>query len=308
MSGWAQRLADIRRQFKPADVEEPIDYWFHRPLAGVLVQWMIPLPITPTQVTLLSGVIGALSGYVLAQYSPEEPLWALGGAALLLFSVVLDCADGQLARARNEASVVGRAIDGMIDVVAPFSMFLGMAHVLHDQMGFSWTWLHLVGWPTGISLFWHVNQYDHAKNLFLHHSKPPVNNLGDAAFLDMEELRSIRDKHRAEGAPMQAFLVAALMFYMGLQGARSDVAPEARSWSPERRKEYRDGTLNHMRRWTWMGLGTHLFVLNLGAIGLCFDVRLIVVIWAVFLIPLNAVCIALLWQRRGLHTFASPET
>ena len=107
---------------------------------------------------------------------------------------------------------------------------------------------------------------------------------------------------------MQAFLVAALMFYMGLQGARSDVAPEARSWSPERRKEYRDGTLNHMRRWTWMGLGTHLFVLNLGAIGLCFDVRLIVVIWAVFLIPLNAVCIALLWQRRGLHTFASPET
>ena len=306
MSGGSRRLAEIRAQFKPADVEEPIDYWFHRPLAGALVNVLIPLPITPTQVTLLSGVIGALSGYAMAQFTPEEPFWALVGAALLLFSVVLDCADGQLARARNEASVVGRAIDGMVDVVAPLSMFLGMAHVLHDQMGFTWLWIHLVGWPTGLCLFWHVNQYDHAKNLFLHHSKPPVKNLGDAAFLDMEEMRIIREKHRDAGERMQAFLVSALMFYMSLQGARSDVAPEARTWSDERRAEYRERTLSHMRGWTWMGLGTHLFVLNLGAIGAYVDVRLILVIWALILVPFNAVCIGLLWQRRRLHQFA-PE-
>jgi phosphatidylglycerophosphate synthase len=307
MSGIAGRLQAIRRQFKPSAVEEPIDYWFHRPLAGVFVQLVLPLPITPSQVTILSGIVGATSGVALAQTTPAEPAWALLAFVLLLTAVVLDCADGQLARARQQSSVVGRALDGLVDVVAPLSIFVGMATVLHDQFGYSWLWLHGVGWSTGICLFWHVNQYDHAKNLFLHHSKPPTSRMGDAALLDRAELEALRQDYLAKGERINAFLVSMLFVYFGAQGKRDDISPTARSWSPEERQAYVERTAGHMRAWTWMGLGTHLFLLNLAVLGTYFRAEAILVVWALILGPLNFWCLYLVRRRAGLHRFGTSE-
>ena len=52
--------------FKPRDVEEVVDFYFHRPLASWLVRLLLPLPVTPDQVTFGSAAVGLLSGGVIA--------------------------------------------------------------------------------------------------------------------------------------------------------------------------------------------------------------------------------------------------
>ena len=60
--------------FKPRDIEEPLDFWVNRPLASVLVKGLAPLPITPNQVTLMSGAVGLVAGVLIAT-SPVEGVW-----------------------------------------------------------------------------------------------------------------------------------------------------------------------------------------------------------------------------------------
>ena len=98
-----------RPDFKPRDVEEWIDWHLHRRLAAFVVDRLAPTPITPNQVTLASGAVGLLAGGALYLAATGSRIWGLVAGATLLFGVVLDCADGQLARIRGEASPLGRA-------------------------------------------------------------------------------------------------------------------------------------------------------------------------------------------------------
>jgi len=91
---------------KPVEVEELVDLRIHRPLAARLIPLLVRTPITPNQVTLLSGFTGILAGVCLA-LGATRPVMCLVSGALLFLSVVLDCCDGQLARARGISSTTG---------------------------------------------------------------------------------------------------------------------------------------------------------------------------------------------------------
>ena len=67
----SERWRATRANFKPRDVEEAIDFHFHRPVAGLLVQMIADWPITPNQVTVASGVVSALAGRRTA--APRSP-------------------------------------------------------------------------------------------------------------------------------------------------------------------------------------------------------------------------------------------
>src|SRR5438552_2485106 len=103
----AQQIPRGSSTFKPRDVEELIDFYFHRRLANGVVRLLAPTPITPNQVTVLSGLVAVVAGAVIAT-SAARAWQTVVGAGIFVLSIVLDCADGQLARLRRHSSLAGR--------------------------------------------------------------------------------------------------------------------------------------------------------------------------------------------------------
>ena len=107
-------------------------------MANVALRLIAPTPLTPNQVTVLSGLTAIVAGLVVGTASSARPWQAVLGGVLFFFSIVLDCVDGQLARLRKMSSFAGRALDGYTDVVS-------IAAIMVGQMG----WLLSQGCPFG---------------------------------------------------------------------------------------------------------------------------------------------------------------
>jgi phosphatidylglycerophosphate synthase len=116
--------ADIyRRTRKPHDI-----IWNRlvaRPLAAVVVTVLAPTSITPNQVTFLTLPVFLAGAALLALV----PTWGalIGAAAIMEFSYVLDCADGQLARLKGTSSPVGAHLDFLMDELKAFTLIAAIA-------------------------------------------------------------------------------------------------------------------------------------------------------------------------------------
>jgi phosphatidylglycerophosphate synthase len=289
--GLVERWVATRQGNKPRDVEEVIDYHWHRPLAGLLVQLIEHWPITPNQVTLLSGLMSLLAGIAIG-FGYFMPWLVAVGGVLLFASIILDCADGQLARVRGTYSELGRALDGLVDGMAPLSVFHGMAFFMLREQPF------IVVWPiaavTVSSLVWHAVSYDAAKNVFLHCSRPDFS-LGGDTLIVAETMRQRVQQLRAQGKKGDAWLMWIWSVWTGPQNKQ--LAPwleRARSPQNEAERELFNRMFRPlMHLGTWLGFGTHLFILTLGALAAPFDARAIWVAWAILAGPLNVIAIYL---------------
>jgi phosphatidylglycerophosphate synthase len=95
-----------------------------RPLSRPLTRLLLRTAITPSQVTLVGvgcGLFGA-AGLATVSY-----WWRLVGVALLLLSMVLDCVDGDLARAKWEQGAAGARLDVTGDYLVHVAAFVGLA-------------------------------------------------------------------------------------------------------------------------------------------------------------------------------------
>jgi phosphatidylglycerophosphate synthase len=97
-----------------------------RPVAAVLVHALRDSRVTPNQVTLAALVVAGASAVLLVVVPGHVGLVA----AVVVFelSYVLDCADGMLARLRNQQSVPGHLFDFLMDELKAFAI-LGAAAV-----------------------------------------------------------------------------------------------------------------------------------------------------------------------------------
>ena len=92
------------------------------------------------------------------------------GGALLFFSAVLDCADGQLARMRKTSSPFGRMIDGVADLITTSAVVPATLWTLWRMFD---TRLWLAGTVVGLGVVtivtssFHTTMYDHYKNVFI---------------------------------------------------------------------------------------------------------------------------------------------
>ncbi len=294
--------ARIRSGFKPREVEELIDYYYHRPLAGLLVQVLLPLPFTPNQITVASGVVGLLAGLAMGYAMVAPDFWVAIGGGLLLLSILLDCADGQLARQRGIASAAGRILDGLMDFVAPTAVFFGQAFFLLSK-GYSPWVVFPVGIVAGASLLWHAGQFDAAKNLYLHNANPSFD-LGGEALLTAEYIEELRADYEAKGETFNKLLMWGFnKWWLKAQakGGSSNLGSEApRAETDSERQTYRSLFKSNMRAWTWLGFGTHLFLLTASAWIAAWDPRAIWVAWAIMAAPMNILCGVLLARRDGL--------
>ena len=94
--------------YKAYEIEELADIYFFRPLGGLVARAAALLGFSPTQVTLVGGVVGVVAGLLLY----DERL-GLAGFALLIVHSVVDSADGQLARMTGRVTELGRILDGV---------------------------------------------------------------------------------------------------------------------------------------------------------------------------------------------------
>lgn len=102
-----------RRSTKPEDIAW--NTYVARPLAAVLVVMLKPTSLTPNQVTFLGmGVFGFAAAAVALWPGPEGFLIA---ALLVQLAYLFDCADGQLARIKNQTSDVGAYLDFLMDEI-----------------------------------------------------------------------------------------------------------------------------------------------------------------------------------------------
>lgn len=101
-----------------------VDVWFNRPLGRPLSKLLIRTPVTPNQVTIASMLIGVAAGWFFARGDRNS---ALLGALLFQLAALVDCIDGDIARAVYKETPIGKWLDIAADQVAHVAIFGGIA-------------------------------------------------------------------------------------------------------------------------------------------------------------------------------------
>lgn len=114
------------------ELAEPIVRWVQEPAARPFVHAFKRTPITPNQVTALSALLAMIAAWFFSLGDAQSMV--LGGI-LFEFSLILDSADGELARAKNMASEWGRIVDGIGDYVSSVAVLIGLMIALPDSRG-----------------------------------------------------------------------------------------------------------------------------------------------------------------------------
>ncbi len=148
---------------KGAEVEEWLDLRFFRPLGLRLAGALRVTAVSADQVTLAGMAVG-LIGAGLFYPASSSLNWL--GLGLLVFSDILDSADGQLARLRGTSSRWGRILDGISDTVRFAWLYLILAARLTGE-GMSPLSAGLLILAGGYSQSVHAKVADFTRQVFL---------------------------------------------------------------------------------------------------------------------------------------------
>ena len=103
------------------DLRYPVSRFIYRPVSQRAAAALAGTPITPLQVTLFSGVL-TVGGGVAFGFGAY-----ILGALLILFGVITDCIDGDLARLTNRTSRAGAFFDSVLDRWTDAALIVGLA-------------------------------------------------------------------------------------------------------------------------------------------------------------------------------------
>ncbi|MEP3421663.1 MAG: CDP-alcohol phosphatidyltransferase family protein [Erythrobacter sp.] len=120
---------------RPVELEDWLNANIYHPLSYRLAQVLQHTIITPNAVSILGGLLVVIAAVV---YWGMPGAFGAGIAFLLhLGWHVFDGADGDLARMTNRTSALGEVIDGACDYIGHIILYLFLAAVLAQEMG--WT-------------------------------------------------------------------------------------------------------------------------------------------------------------------------
>lgn len=118
---------------RTGEIEEFTNVHIIHPISSWLVPIFISLKITPNMVSSFGMICGLLAG--ICYYFYQDPLFAVFGFVLMFMWHVFDGADGQLARATQNFSEIGKVIDGVCDYVTFISVYVGLSLALSPFVG-----------------------------------------------------------------------------------------------------------------------------------------------------------------------------
>ncbi|MFO7979779.1 MAG: CDP-alcohol phosphatidyltransferase family protein [Candidatus Aminicenantes bacterium] len=111
-----------------------VNAWINRPLAWAIVRVLKPTKITPNQVSVASFMIG-IGGA--ACFAMGSPTWFIAGGILTQLSSIVDCADGMLARAKDQGTEFGKYLDIFLDRIVEFVLFGAIGFGMYRYTGHS---------------------------------------------------------------------------------------------------------------------------------------------------------------------------
>jgi phosphatidylglycerophosphate synthase len=100
-----------------------VDRHFNRPAGRALSKLLVHTPVTPNQISLLATLVGVVSAACFAVGGWRA---AVLGAVLLQLSAIIDCVDGDVARAVFKESPLGRWLDIVGDQVVHVGVFVAL--------------------------------------------------------------------------------------------------------------------------------------------------------------------------------------
>lgn len=102
-----------------------VDRWFNRPVGRrLLSRWLVHTPVTPNQVSVAATLLGAVAG---GMFAVGRPGVSVAAAVLFQLSAIVDCVDGDVARAVFKESPLGKWLDLVGDQVVHGAVFAGIA-------------------------------------------------------------------------------------------------------------------------------------------------------------------------------------
>jgi hypothetical protein len=164
-------MYSYKKSLKSNVSDELINTYFLRPIAGFIVRTLYGTSVTPNQITIVSILTGLVAAFFYVTGSPESFIIA---GLLITLKDLLDSADGQLARAKQQYSRVGRFLDSIGDFVVDVAVFSAIGWTLYRASGNIWmivlALLGLIGISLRVSyhVFYQVN--------YLHLQKQSANN------------------------------------------------------------------------------------------------------------------------------------
>jgi archaetidylinositol phosphate synthase len=118
------------------------------------VQRIVPIGVTPNQLTTLRLITGLVAA---GMFALGKVVWLDIGGASFLLSMLLDRADGELARQTGRTSLAGYRYDLISDCIVSVVAFIGLGFGLISSLG---PGAILLGLAAGLGvggLFWQLN-------------------------------------------------------------------------------------------------------------------------------------------------------
>lgn len=273
------------RSLKRPDVEEWADLFIFRPLAFLLVKAIYRTNITPNQLSGFSMALGVAAGILLGT---GGAVLAGGGVALLFVSVVVDCADGQLARLKKNGTHMGRVVDGAIDYVVGVAVYLGLgfgfASVSSDPLR---GWL-LVAAAAASNII-HSIVFDYYRNRYLAY-------VHGASSAQVDDRNAFRREYvelgRRGGQELRRKLIRLYLAYIAFQ---MKISRDPMTLGPIESEAFRKANRLTMRLWTFLGSSTQAVMLAAALLAR----RLDLYFWAMIVV-LNAAMFALFLAQAAL--------
>ncbi|HPN82634.1 MAG TPA: CDP-alcohol phosphatidyltransferase family protein [Spirochaetota bacterium] len=250
--------------------EEPVNTWLNRPLASLFVAFFYRhTSVSANQVTMLAIVFGVAAGILFTTGS--YAMLFLGALAYQL-SIVLDCADGQLARLKGTSSEFGRILDGISDYIVGLSILGGALYALLTSYGSLSGYMILpvsqdLVLPLAIlgfvSITVHSIAYDLIKTKFTSIVKTGVDQT-------VKEQRDLEARYRREYTSLPAgkrLMLRIYLTYNGLQNSLLSVGAYSRlSYSPSEREAIIERERGFLRLWSFLGPNSHMLFIVLAAL------------------------------------------
>jgi phosphatidylglycerophosphate synthase len=234
---------EYTRSLKSAEAEEPIDLVVYRPLAVLFVKLIHRFPVTPNQISFISMLAGVLAAW---QFSFAISMHLVLGSVLLIFSIALDCADGQIARLKKNGTNLGRVVDGVADYVVGAAVFIGIGIGMRD----AWILVLL----TALSTAGHAIMFDHYQRAFIMIVKGEANALAEEITIVTGRLAVIKEKRRIN---VHIILIRLYLLYLHLQHTSSTRSSNVQN-DPDM---YRRKNSLAIRFWSFLGPSTNRTVL-----------------------------------------------
>jgi phosphatidylglycerophosphate synthase len=270
---------------KRPDVEEWADLFLFRPLAFLLVKAIFRTSLTPNQLSVFSVMLGVAAGIL---FGTGGPVTAGLGAALFFLSIVVDCADGQLARLKKNGTPLGRLVDGAIDYVVGVAVYLGLGFGFTAVSSRPLHWWILI-LAAAASNILHSVVFDYYRNRYLAY----VHGVSSALTDTIREFRS--EYKRLARQPGQGLRRRFIRLYLGYTAFQLKLSRDPMTMGPVEPEVFRRENRLAMRLWTFLGSSTQ-GILLIAAILLA---RLDLYLW-MMIVVLNIGMVALFLGQAGV--------